>query len=185
MSLTLIPPAVAHEAAVMALYQAFSARNLLLHGASIAMFDTYRDWLTFSQSPAGTPAPDGSFLKVTDSTYLGTDAAGEVVGLINIRHELNDFLRQYAGHIGYSVHPAHWGKGYATDMLSQALEITDKLGINPVLISCQTDNIASARVIEKNGGKHLATRSLNDKVYACYAIERPNAQLMHSEVQAS
>ena len=75
-----------------------------------------------------------------------------MVGIINLRHELNDFLRDYGGHIGYSVHPAYWNGGYATQMLALALRESDALGLRELLLTCSPDNLASRRVIEKNGG---------------------------------
>ena len=91
--------------------------------------------------------------KVADSTYLAwDDTAAQMRGIINIRHELNEFLRQYGGHIGYSVHPACWNQGYATEMLALALQQGDALGLRELLLTCSPDNPASRRVIEKNGG---------------------------------
>ena len=75
-----------------------------------------------------------------------------MVGIIHLRHELNDFLQHYGGHIGYSVHPAYWNRGYATQMLALALRESDALGLRELLLTCSPDNPASMRVIEKNGG---------------------------------
>ena len=44
-----------------------------------------------------------------------------------------------------------WGRGYGTKMLALALEKAKERGISPVLITCNDDNLASARVMEKNG----------------------------------
>ena len=81
-----------------------------------------------------------------------------IIGTCDLRHELNDFLRNYGGHIGYSIRPSQRRKGYGTKMLALALEKARALGIKRALITCDDDNIASARMIEKNGGK------LQDKV---------------------
>jgi predicted acetyltransferase len=62
-------------------------------------------------------------------------------------------LKNLGGHIGYSVRPSERQKGYATKMLSLVLKKAQALGITHILITCSDDNIASARVIEKNGGK--------------------------------
>lgn len=78
---------------------------------------------------------------------------GVVIGTCHLRHTLNDFLENYGGHIGYSVRPSHRNKGYGTHMLGLALEKAKDLGIRRVLVTCDDDNPASARVIEKNGGK--------------------------------
>jgi predicted acetyltransferase len=76
-----------------------------------------------------------------------------MVGMCHLRHELNDFLENYGGHIGFAVRPSQRNKGYAMEMLALALENARKLGIERVLVTCDDDNIASARVIENNGGE--------------------------------
>ena len=75
-----------------------------------------------------------------------------MVGMIDLRHRLNDFLAEYGGHIGYSVHPDERRKGYAKQMLALALAQAKKCGINPVLVTCDEKNAASARTILANGG---------------------------------
>ncbi len=75
------------------------------------------------------------------------------IGEINIRHRLTPALLRYAGHIGYEIRWSQCGKGYGTAMLALALAYADSaLGLKRVLITCDDDNLASARVIEKNGG---------------------------------
>lgn len=76
----------------------------------------------------------------------------EIVGRISIRHRLNEYLSQVGGHIGYGVLPRFRGKGYATQMLKEALEICRGLGLEKVLVTCNEDNDISARVIMNRGG---------------------------------
>lgn len=75
-----------------------------------------------------------------------------MVGMIDLRHRLNDFLAEYGGHIGYSVRPDERRKGYAKQMLALALSQAKERGINRVLVTCDEDNVASARTIQANGG---------------------------------
>lgn len=72
--------------------------------------------------------------------------------MIQIRLALNDYLLQTGGHIGYSVYPDERGKGYATEMLALALKLCPELGLGRVLVTCDAANIASAKVIQANGG---------------------------------
>ncbi len=75
-----------------------------------------------------------------------------IVGIIQIRHRLNAYLARLGGHIGYSVRKSERRKGYAKEMLRQALLACDQLGIGDVLLTCDKENIASAKTILANGG---------------------------------
>ena len=87
------------------------------------------------------------------STFLFGFDGTRIVGRVSIRHELNDFLLREGGHIGYVVVPEFRRRGYATAMLRRSLEISrHDLGIDRVLLTCDDDNVASIRTIEKNGG---------------------------------
>ncbi|MFC7680794.1 GNAT family N-acetyltransferase [Paenibacillus sp. GCM10028914] len=89
---------------------------------------------------------------VRDSTYWLVTESNEIVGAVNIRHQLTEKLLNCGGHIGYGIRPSKRKKGYATELLALALVKTKDLGINKVLVVCDSDNIASKRTIIKNGG---------------------------------
>ncbi len=74
------------------------------------------------------------------------------VGFLKLRHALTDYLKNHGGHIGYGVAPKERGKGFGAKMLELGLVEARKLGINKILITCNSDNLASQRVAEKNGG---------------------------------
>ena len=83
----------------------------------------------------------------------------QYLGRLAIRHRLNDFLRDYGGHIGYDVRPSARRRGHATRMLRTALPVAHELGIDPALITCDVDNVGSRRVIEANGGQYCDQRA--------------------------
>ena len=109
---------------------------------------------------------------VPDTLYFLMDSCGDkILGRISIRHRLVDSLLVRGGHIGYAVAPSERRKGYATEQLRLALEICKTMGINPVLITCHKENIASAKVIQKNGGVLEDERvSKEGKVFQRYWI---------------
>ena len=79
----------------------------------------------------------------------------EVVGMVNFRPKALEhmYLRQYGGHIGYSVKPSKRKQGIATRMLKDFLKICkDEYHLKQVLITCNENNVASRKVIIKNGG---------------------------------
>ena len=75
-----------------------------------------------------------------------------IVGRVSVRFALNEFLSVFGGHIGYAVLPEHRRRGLATEILSQALVIARSEGVDRVLVTCDEDNVGSARTIERNGG---------------------------------
>ena len=87
----------------------------------------------------------------------------KIVGMVNIRHTLNDYLNKNGyGHIGYGIRPDERRKGYATAQLALALEKCRQLGIEKVHVGCNEDNAGSKRTIEKNGGQ-LYRKGENDR----------------------
>ncbi len=107
-------------------------------------FEYYLEHLEISEEIDG---------RVPDSTFFCLDVERNIfVGAINIRHYLNESLLRDGGHIADGVRPSERCKGYATAMIGMGLEECRKLGITKVLMTCNKDNIASAKTIRKNGG---------------------------------
>ena len=88
---------------------------------------------------------------VPDSAYWLVQGK-RILGVCDLRHRLTEGLRDFGGHIGYSIRPSERNRGYGTLMLQLAIEEARQLGITRVFITCGADNIASQRVIQKNGG---------------------------------
>ncbi|MEV0902351.1 GNAT family N-acetyltransferase [Actinoplanes sp. NPDC049802] len=74
------------------------------------------------------------------------------LGAIALRHELTDFLLEAGGHVGYGVRPSARGRGLAGWALAGIMPEARKLGLSRVLLTCDVNNLASARTIERNGG---------------------------------
>lgn len=88
---------------------------------------------------------------VTHTTWWWVEAA-EVLGRIDLRHDLTEHLREVGGHVGYDVRPSARRRGHATAMLAAVLPQAARRGIEAVLVTCDHDNVASRRTIERNGG---------------------------------
>ena len=80
----------------------------------------------------------------------------KILGMINMRLALNEFLKREGGHIGYCIRPTERRKHYATDMLNDALKVFATLGIKEIILTCDKSNIASAGVIKNCNGELVA-----------------------------
>ena len=110
---------------------------------------TFDDYLAYLDKVAG--GLDLGRGVVPMSSFWATQGA-QVLGIARLRHRLTDLLLQEGGHIGFYVRPSARRRGVATHILAMMLQPARKLGLDRVLITCDSDNVGSARVIEKNGG---------------------------------
>jgi predicted acetyltransferase len=112
-----------------------------------AVFDHYASQLRAQALPE-TPRPSG-YVPCTTLWWVDGD---RYLARIAIRHQLNEFLLNVGGHIGYDVRPSARRRGHATAMLRAALPVAHQLGIDRALITCDWDNVGSRKTIEANGG---------------------------------
>ena len=108
---------------------------------------------------------------VSSTTYFFVDRAGRVLGAVDFRHELNDYLLHYAGHIGYGIRPSCRGKGLAPYMLALCLEKAKERGLSRALVTCSDTNLASAATIEACGGELENKVEENGRLTRRYWIE--------------
>jgi len=169
MALYLAIPARRHRRAWKQLRSEFDhddAVHFALYQGSKTYGQFMRKWRNFH---TGGHLPDG-YVPGT-KYFLLEEGNPKILGVIDIRHSLNDHLLNRGGHIGYAVAPSERRKGYAMQQLRLALEICRDMGLSPVLITCDQDNIASAKVIQKNGGVLEDERmSVEGKVFQRYWI---------------
>ena len=102
--------------------------------------------------------------KVSASTFFMVDDNDLIIGMVNIRHTLNDKLLFHGGNIGYSIRPTERGNGYAKIALFLALKECFSLGLTRVLITAEDNNVPSYRTIEALGGV-MENKVLDDGKY--------------------
>ena len=87
------------------------------------------------------------------NTMLWLMADDNLVGEANVRHYLTPSLLREGGHVGYRITPSWRRQGYGTEILRLALLELSSWGIPYTLLTCDTINTGSARIIQKNGGR--------------------------------
>jgi len=136
------------EAVVVDAHETMAAEGftfLLAYGDD----DAFVDYVARLERIERGEPPMGRFV---ESSFLVAVVDDEIVGRTSIRYRLNDFLRHEGGHIGYCVLPPYRRRGYASEILRQSLELVHDRGVDPVLVTCDDDNVGSATVIERAGG---------------------------------
>lgn len=96
----------------------------------------------------GTVLPEGH----VPCDYFWITEGDRVVGFLSFRRELNDYLRSFGGHIGYSVVPSRRREGIVREALRLALRRAKVDGYDRVMLTCDDDNVGSIRTIEGAGG---------------------------------
>ncbi|MCW1927734.1 GNAT family N-acetyltransferase [Bhargavaea beijingensis] len=86
--------------------------------------------------------------------FLIKDEANRILGRMN----LTDIdAESGTGELGYRIAQAHGGKGVASRALADLLHFAVSVGVRKILAKTTTTNIASCRVLEKNGFLHTGT----------------------------
>ena len=143
----LVKPDLSYADEIQRYKKEFLEDEPIINGsAGLDRFSSVEDWLEELKKRSNKDTvPEGL---VPSSTYLGIRKKDNyIVGMIDIRYSLNDFLLQVGGHIGCGVRKSERKKGYAKQMIKLALEKCKDLKMKKVLITCDEDNIASEKVI--------------------------------------
>jgi predicted acetyltransferase len=160
-TLELVKPATAHRAEYLAMADEFIAErgNYPYNDIELARADFATFVRELEDEAQGINLPEGI---APQQTYLLLKDGVTVVGEIRFRPSIEPPFERHNGHAGYNIRPSMRGRGYATRQLALVIEEARRLGLPGLLLPVEGENLVSARVIEKNGGRFLREAVLGD-----------------------
>ncbi len=128
--------------------------------------ESYEEWLSAVTRNTDPKTVNENWV-VTDTFFAIRKGDDKIIGIIDLRHTLNDFLKDL-GNCGYSVRPSERKKGYATEMLCKLLQAAKEAGMKELHISVEKENMASIKVIRKNSGVYERSFSFENEMADIY-----------------
>lgn len=168
-NLTLVLPRGEHREIVMDYKAEFYRNGENADGAGgLSQAESFEQWLEETEKDRNEETVQPGLVPAT--TYMAMDGE-KLVGMVNIRHRLNEGLMNFGGNIGYSVRKSERRKGYATKMLALALDKCRELGMTRVLLTCSKLNEGSRKTMLKNGAVLENEIEGKDRITQRYWIE--------------
>lgn len=147
-----VKPQIEHKRQAIEYINEFYKYNSKINGVGglDKYLDNYSTWLQkldedIKRKPTEEKVPSETFFLIRKND-------NKIVGMINLRLELNENLKKIGGHIGYSIRPEERKKGYNKINLYLGLKECQKHGIKEVLMDCDKDNIGSAKTMQALNG---------------------------------
>lgn len=147
----------------------FKNGETVINGSELLdQIENYEEWLSSVTLNTDSKTVNENWV-VTDTFFALRKSDNMIIGVIDLRHTLNDYLKDF-GNCGYSVRPSERKKGYATEMLHQLIKVAKKIGMKELQISVEKTNIGSIKVIEKNGGVYERSFTYENELADIYKI---------------
>jgi predicted acetyltransferase len=118
----------------------------------------YVEWLRAGERGQNLPS------NLVPWTAFWAVSGTQLVGISSLRHWLSPWMAEFGGHIGYRIRPNARRRGLGTQLLRLTLSKALELGINPALIVCAPENVASVAIIQRNGGLYDRETKRDDGV---------------------
>lgn len=169
MSLKLVIPTMADKEKAIEFKKEFidNGERVINGSEMLDNIDDYEIWISSVENNACIETVSPEWV-VTD-TFFAVDEKDRIVGIIDFRHELKGFLKDF-GHSGYSVRPSERCKGYATEMLCMLKEVAQRQGLKTLQLSVERTNEPSVKTILKNGGKYQRSFTFQGEEADVYLI---------------
>lgn len=113
---------------------------------------TYDEWLNDVIRCQEKSYAEAKKLVPATTYFTIRESDNKIVGMVNLRHYLNDYLKKFGGHVGYGIRPLERRKGYAKIQLYLTLLEAQKLGIDKIMVDCVNTNEGSEKTIQALGG---------------------------------
>ena len=155
---SLTRPSEAYKDSYIEALREFQAEGRYLNLDISALVEDFGSFVKDLLRRSDRPTQDPGLVPETIWWLIDRD---EYIGRVSIRHELTEDLLRHGGHIGYDIRPSKRLRGYGKLILKLALEKAKEMGFVRVLVTCNSDNIGSKKIIEANGGV------LEDEVEVC------------------
>lgn len=155
--LLLIVPTADYAEQIAAYRQEFLDAGDSMDGcAALADYPDIADWLQRVHTLTNKDSLPENRVLATQFLYV-RETDNKILGMIQVRHYFNDYVRCFGGNIGYSIRPSERRQGYAKAMLRDSLPYCKTIGIDNILITCKEGNEGSKRTILANGGVYENT----------------------------
>lgn len=168
--LKLVRPTIEMKQAALEFKQEFfdNGENVINGSEMLDNMDSYEEWLESITNNVSADTVNPNWV-VTD-TFFAVDGNERIIGIIDLRHTLNDFLKDF-GNSGYSVRPSERKKGYATKMLDMIKKVAKEAGLNQLQLSVERDNEPSIKTIVNNGGIYERSFEFQGELADVYMVE--------------